>query len=191
MFYRAFAQAFFPRMQIYLRSNGDVHDLLPAARRAIADVDPNIVARSADALEDVYARAIRSFTVNARLVALLGALALILAAVGLYAVTAYLVTQRTKELGVRRAIGAQSLHILRDVLGGTVQHVAAGLVIGGLATIWLLPAAERFLFELSPLDPFTFAVAGGVLTLTAVLASALPARRALRLDPLVALRSES
>jgi predicted permease len=190
MYYRPFAQSFFPRMQVYLRSSGNPHELITAARRAVADVDPNIVPRSIDALDDVYARAIRSYTVNARLVSVLGALALVLATVGLYAVTAYLVAQRTKELGVRMAIGAQSVDVLRDVLGGAAQRALLGLVIGVLATISLLPAVERFLFELSPLDPVTFLIAGALLTSATMLASALPARRATRIDPLTALRAE-
>jgi predicted permease len=190
MYYRAFAQNFFPRMQVYLRATGDPRELITAARRAVEEVDPNIVPRSVDALGDVYARAIRSYTVNARLVGVLGVLALVLAAVGLYAVTAYLVAQRTKELGVRMAIGAQSFDVLRDILGGAARRALLGLVIGFLATISLLPAVERFLFDLSPLDPVTFIAAGSILTLATLLASALPARRATLVDPLVALRSD-
>lgn len=190
MFYRPFAQAFFSRMQIYVRTTGDALALVPSVRAAMAEIDPDIVPRSVDALDRIYADRIRTFTVNARLVAVLAVVALLLASMGLYAVTSYLVARRTREFGLRMAIGAQSGDVLRDVLGGALQHGAIGVVIGALATIALVPAVERFLFELSPLDPAAFLWAGVPLLIAVLLASGLPARRAVRIEPVVALRTD-
>ena len=190
MFYRPFAQAFFPRMQIYVRTSGDAMQQVPAVRRAIADVDPAIAPRAIDALERVHANGIRTFTANARLVGVLAVVALILATMGLYAVTSYLVTQRTREFGLRMAIGAQSGDVLRDVLGNALQRGALGVVIGALAAIAIVPAIERFLFELSPLDPYAFLAAGIPLLAAMLVATGLPARRAIRIEPIVALRGE-
>jgi predicted permease len=190
MFYRPFAQAFFPRMQIYVRTSGDAMQQVPAVRRAIADVDPAIAPRAIDALERVHANGIRTFTANARLVGVLAVVALILATMGLYAVTSYLVTQRTREFGLRMAIGAQSGDVLRDVLGNALQRGALGVIIGALAAIAIVPAIERFLFELSPLDPYAFLAAGVPLLAAMLLATGLPARRAIRIEPIVALRGE-
>ncbi len=187
-FYRPFTQAYFPRMQVYLRTRGDALAQVPAVRRAIADVDAAIVPRSVDALDRIHANAIRTFTANARLVGVLAVVALILATMGLYAVTSYLVTQRTREIGLRMAIGAQAGDVLRDVLGGALQRGVIGVIIGALAAIALVPAIERFLFELSPLDPIAFLAAGVPLLIAMLLASGLPARRALRIEPIVALR---
>ncbi|HSL72195.1 MAG TPA: ABC transporter permease [Longimicrobiales bacterium] len=190
MFYRAFAQSYFPRMQIYVRTQGDAAELAPAARRAIAEVDPDLAPRGVDALDRVYANRIRVFTTNARLVAVLGSLALVLAAMGLYAVTAYLVAQRTREIGLRMALGAQPRAVLGTVLGGALRRALLGLLIGALAALAVVPALEHFLFELSPLDPVTFLVAGTLLGAATLAASAIPARRATRIDPRVALQAD-
>jgi predicted permease len=190
MFYRPFAQAFFSRMQIYVRTSGDALALVPSVRAAIAEIDPDIVPRSVAALDRVHADRIRTFTVNARLFAILAVVALLLASMGLYAVTSYLVARRTREFGLRMAIGAQAGDVLRDVLGGALQRGAIGVVIGALTTIALVPAVERFLFELSPLDPAAFLWAGVPLLIAVLFASGLPARRAVRIEPVAALRTD-
>jgi ABC-type antimicrobial peptide transport system permease subunit len=159
-------------------------------RAAIAEIDPDIVPRSVAALDRVHADRIRTFTVNARLFAILAVVALLLASMGLYAVTSYLVARRTREFGLRMAIGAQAGDVLRDVLGGALQRGAIGVVIGALTTIALVPAVERFLFELSPLDPAAFLWAGVPLLIAVLLASGLPARRAVRIEPVAALRTD-
>jgi putative ABC transport system permease protein len=177
-------------MVVYLRTTGDAARLMDPARRAIGELDPNIVPRSVNTLERVHADAIRSYTTNARLVTVLGAIALLLAALGLYAVTSYLVTQRTREFGLRLAIGAQPSDLLRHVLAGALQRAALGIIIGLLGSVALVQLTERFLFELSPTDPKAFAAAGLLLGTSVALASWLPARRATRVDPVVALRAE-
>jgi predicted permease len=190
MFFRPAAQSSFPRMVVYLRTGGDPIALVDAARRALAELDPNIVPRSIRTLEDVHADRIRSFTANARLVTVLGAIALILAALGLYAVTSYLVTQRTREFGLRLAIGAQPTDLLRDVLGNALQRAGIGIVIGILGALALVEVTERFVFDLSPTDIGSYGIAAAVLATSVTLATLLPAKRATQVDPMVALRTD-
>ena len=189
MFFQPYAQNFNARMSVFVRGPGAAA-LVPALRSAVAELDPNVVPRTVRSLEEIYSDSVRGYTSNARLVTVLGTVAMILAALGLYALMAYLVTQRTREFGLRMAIGAQRNDILRDVLGGAAQLAAAGLAIGALGAIALVPLIEGFLFELSPLDPLAFAAAASLLTISAGVAAYLPARRATRVDPLLALRSE-
>jgi putative ABC transport system permease protein len=189
-YYRAFAQAFYPRMVIFLRSTGEVQRLVDPARRVITELDATIVPRSVITLGEVHDNDIRGFTANARLVTVLGVLALVLAALGLYAVTSYLVTQRTREFGLRLAVGAQPFDLLRNVLGGALQRAGIGIAIGLLGSVAMVQLTERFLFEMSPLDAQSFLAAALLLGGSVALASWLPARRATRVDPVVALRSE-
>jgi ABC-type antimicrobial peptide transport system permease subunit len=190
MFYRAFAQAYFPRMQVYVRTAGEPLQLALPIRQAIAEIDPAVVVRGIDPLEQVYHASFREFSVNARLVGLLGGLALLLSALGLYAVTSYFVTQRTREFGLRLAIGAQSGDLLRDVLRGAAQRALLGLTIGVLGSVALVSLVERFLFELSPMDPTAFASAAVLLGGSMLLASWWPARRATQIQPTIALRAD-
>jgi predicted permease len=190
MFFRPYAQAYTPRMSIYARTGGATATLSAPFRAAVAELDPNVVPRSVRTFDEVYDDAVRGYTANARLVSVLGTVALILAAIGLYALTAYLVTQRTREFGLRMAIGAQRADVLRQVLSGALQLAAAGLVIGALGAVSLVPLVESFLFELSPLDPLAFAAAAGLLAAATTVAAFLPARRATRVDPVVALRTD-
>ncbi len=117
-------------------------------------------------------------------------LALILAAVGLYGVLAYTVVQRTHELGVRLALGAQRADILRLVVGQGVRIAGLGLVVGALAALLGGRALASLLYGISPHDPLVLAVAGLTVLAVAALSSWLPARRATRVDPMVALRYE-
>jgi putative ABC transport system permease protein len=187
-FYRAFAQSYFPRMQIYVRTRNDPLALADGIRHALAEIDPLVVIRGIDSLQQLYRTSIRSYTTNARLVTVLGALALLLSAIGLYAVTSYFVTQRRREFGLRLAIGAQPRDLQRDVLRGAAQRAGAGLIIGILGSITLVSLVERFLFELSPTDPATFVSAATLLLGSLLLATWWPARRAMRVEPVVALR---
>jgi len=159
-------------------------------RIAVAELDANVVIRRSEPLGQIYQTAIRGYTVNARLVSVLGALALILCTMGLYAVTSYLVLQRGREFGVRLAIGAQPIHLLRNVLGGALQRAALGLVIGVAGSLLLVSLIERFLFQLSPTDPITFVLAGCLLSAATLLASWWPAQRAMKVDPLKVLRAD-
>jgi ABC-type antimicrobial peptide transport system permease subunit len=122
--------------------------------------------------------------------ALFGVLGLVIAAVGIYGVMAYVVAQRTNEIGVRMALGATRGHVVSMVLRRAGALMAAGLAIGAAAAWWLSATVKTFLFAVRPNDPWIFAAALAVLASAGLLASALPARRAATVDPLVALRSE-
>jgi ABC-type antimicrobial peptide transport system permease subunit len=124
------------------------------------------------------------------IVGLFGALALAIASAGLYGVMAYLVTQRTREIGVRLALGAPPARVMTAVIGRGVVHTAAGVVIG-VAVAWVLATSvEAFLFEVRPHDPVVYGAAAALLAACGVIAAFVPARRAARVDPVIALRTE-
>lgn len=119
-----------------------------------------------------------------------GGLALLLAAIGLYSVIAYNVAQRTHELGVRRALGAQAKHAVRLVVTDGLRLAAIGVALGAFVAFWAGRFVKPLLFDVSPRDPLVFVFVAGLLVLVAVAASWIPALRASRVDPNVALRSE-
>ena len=116
--------------------------------------------------------------------------ALLLASIGLYAVVAHWVSQRTQEIGIRMAIGGSARDILRLVFKQGVTSLALGLTIGLGAALLMLPALEAVLIQVSPADPLTLVVAAVVLSAAALLGCVIPARRAMRVEPLRALRTE-
>jgi ABC-type antimicrobial peptide transport system permease subunit len=124
------------------------------------------------------------------LLGLFGLLGLVISAAGIYGVMAYVVSQRTREIGVRMALGATRGKVVGMVLSNALVLVTLGLAIGGIAAWFLSAAAKTFLFRLEASDPRAFAVAIAVLAVAALVASAIPARRAASVDPMVALRAE-
>ena len=127
---------------------------------------------------------------NLILIGIFGAIALTLAAVGLYGVMAYSVTQRSHELGIRIAVGASPRDILRLVLGQGIRMTLLGAAFGLVASLFVTRALSSLLFGVSATDPVTFIAVPVVLALVAILACYLPARRAMRVDPIIALRYE-
>jgi ABC-type antimicrobial peptide transport system permease subunit len=124
------------------------------------------------------------------IVGLFGGLALAIASAGLYGVTAYLVTRRTREIGVRLALGAAPSRLMMSVIGRGAAHTGAGLAIG-IAIAWQLASlVEAFLFEVGPHDPIVYGGAAALLAVCGVVATMVPARRAARVDPVIALRVE-
>jgi putative ABC transport system permease protein len=141
-------------------------------------------------MEEVAAEATSQPRFRAELVSLFAALAVTLAAIGIFGVLAFSVRQRTRELGIRVALGANTVDVLRLVLGGALKMSAAGVAIGLAGAVALTRFLETLLFAVRPLDTVTFIATAGVLLLTAVVASAVPAWGAMRVDPAVALRQE-
>jgi putative ABC transport system permease protein len=141
-------------------------------------------------MEPVLAARIAQRRLNMLLLGLFGLLGLVISAVGIYGVMAYVVAQRTREIGVRMALGATRATVVRMVLANACALVAIGLAIGGAGAWYLSSAAKSFLFKLDANDPRAFAAAVFLLAASALVASAIPARRAATVDPMIALRSE-
>ena len=158
-------------------------------RKTLASIDPNFVLYSVDPYQSVVSADFQQENMIATLTALFGVLGLVLAAVGLYGVMAYTVEQRTSEIGVRMALGADRGEVMRMVLRGAFSQIGIGLALGVPAAIGAGALMSKQLFGVKPWDPIMIAVAAGMLGLAALLASAIPARRAAGVEPMVALRN--
>jgi putative ABC transport system permease protein len=177
-------------MIVAVRANGDPMQLVTAARRAIHSVDPEQAIVNMRPMADQIRDSLAERRLVLTLVGVFAAAALLLAALGVYGVTASSVTQRTRELGIRMALGAQRRSVIWSVLGEPTRLVAIGLAIGLAGTLAARKVVQRLLYDVSPTDPLTLAAVALVLLLVALLASYIPARRATRLDPMIALRSD-
>ena len=161
-----------------------------AARQRIWEVDRDQPVSNVATLDDILDDEVRQRRVQALLLGAFSALALVLACVGLYGVLSFLVSQRTQEIGVRIALGARPSDILSNVVGRGLALAAAGTAIGLAATLALTRLVETLLFGVSARDPFTFIAVPAILLLVASTACFIPALRAMRVDPMTALRSE-
>jgi putative ABC transport system permease protein len=188
--YVPFAQDVFSTMWIVARTNGDPAPLAPAARQVVRELDPGLPAYSMTPLADVVSDSVAERRFSVLLLGLFALIALFLAAVGVYGVMAYTVNQRTQEIGVRMAMGAQRGDVLRMVVGDGMKLALAGLAIGLAAALALARIATSMLFEVTPFDPASYGATAIVLLAVAALACYIPARRATRVDPIVALRQE-
>ena len=176
---------------LVIRTHGDPNALIPSVKAAIWSVNPEQrLTADTVTLEGYMDKLLAQRRFNMALLALFGALGLVIAAVGIYGVMAYIVAQRTSEIGVRMALGATRGDVVGMVLKRAVVLMTIGLVLGG-AGAWLLSRnIATFLFQTEPTDPGIFAASLAVLTAAGLLASAVPAHRAASVDPLVALRHE-
>jgi putative ABC transport system permease protein len=175
---------------LVVRTTGDPTSLASAVRDAVWSVDPHQPVSEIVTMDGVLDREVAQRRVQAVLLGGLAALALTLACVGIYGVMAYLVTQQNHEIGIRMALGAHSRNIVGLILGRGAKLTATG-VATGIATALLVTRLMRsLLFGVSPFDPLTFAGVALLLTFVALAACYFPARRALRIDPMVALRFE-
>ena len=170
------------------RTSGDPTAVANAVRDAVWAVDPALPITRVQTMQRLRSAVTAKEQFNLLLVGLFALLALILSAVGLYGVTAYAVIQRTRELGIRLALGAQPGDVLRIVVGQGARLVAIGLAIGTLASLALTRLMATLLFGVSSRDPATFAGVGVLLAVVSLVACYIPARRAMRVDPVVALR---
>jgi putative ABC transport system permease protein len=184
-------QPFFLRDVSYvLRTSADPLAVVPAMRSVLRSVDRNQPAASIGLMADVLSAATAEPEFYARLLSIFAVLAVALALVGTYGVIAYSVTQRSREIGVRLALGADGARVFRMVIRRTALLATAGVVIGAAAAWWLTRFLSTLLFEVTPTDPSTFVVVAATILGTALLAGAVPARRATRVDPSLALRHE-
>ncbi|HSC26130.1 MAG TPA: ABC transporter permease, partial [Vicinamibacterales bacterium] len=175
------------RLTVITRTAVDPAVMLPAFLAAIDDLDPTANV-SIGTLRDAASTELSMRRVGTQMVGTIGIVGLLLTAIGLYGVVSYLVASRIPELGIRIALGATPRQLQREVLGHAARLAGAGIAIGAGASLLVTPALATFLAGLSPADPIAFAAAAAVLMLVAFVASHLPARRAARVDPLLALR---
>jgi putative ABC transport system permease protein len=177
-------------MAVVLRTAVPPASISQAARRAVHDVDPNLPVSQVRTLEQIVSRSISQPRFYMTLLAAFAALALVLAAIGIFGVLSYAVAQRTREIGIRMALGAQESTVVRLVVREAMLLAAAGVTLGLIAAFFVSHSLEAFLFQTRPTDPLTFAGVATLLAVVALTASYIPARRATQVDPLTALRSE-
>jgi len=175
---------------VVLRTEGDPTLVMATVRRAVAEIDPREVVYNVQTMDEVVSNSFAARRLSMILLGVFAALALVLACVGIYGVISYLVGQRTHEIGVRVALGAQPGDVLRLVVGHGARMALIGVVIGTGAALGLTRLMANQLFGVSAHDPVTFAGVGMLLIIVALAACYIPARRAMRVDPMIALRYE-
>jgi putative ABC transport system permease protein len=178
------------QMSVVMRTAGEPLAQAAALRQAIAAIDPGQPVVKPRSMEDNVATSVAQPRFRTWLIVLFAGLALLLAAVGIYGVLSYSVTQRTREIGIRVALGAERRHVLRTVVGEGLRFTLLGVALGVAGGLAVTRVLQGFLFGVSAFDPGAFVGAAVLLVGVAVVASLMPARRATRVDPLVALRSE-
>jgi macrolide transport system ATP-binding/permease protein len=188
--YQALLQDYTPAGTLHVRSAGDAASLAAPVRREVQQLDPTLSLFDVRTLEEQVGESLQPQKMNVVLLGVFGVLALLLAAIGLYGVASYSVSQRTREIGVRMALGARPSSVLALVLGHGMILVGAGLTVG-LVVAYVVSSFTQALFAgVSPHDPATFIVTAAGLGAIALLATYVPARRATRIDPLIALRTD-
>jgi predicted permease len=175
---------------ILIRSHSDPTALVPAVRKAVQDVDPDQPVFGVQTMEQALAQNRWPYRVFGTLFTIFAVIALVLSAVGIYAVTAYSVTQRTQEIGVRMALGARASQVSWLILRQGLMQLAIGLTLGTAGALAAGPVLRALLVQIEPRDPATLGAIAVVFTVVTVVACLIPARRATRLDPLAALRVE-
>ena len=189
-FYTPYTQFTYAWRVVMLRTAGDPSAVVPAVRKAVHSVDPELALTEVRALADVIGASWARHRFDAALFALFGGAALLLAASGIYAVVAYAVGRRTREMGIRIALGAPHAAVMRLVIGEGMAWPLVGLVAGVAIAPALTVLLRASLYDVAPTEPRVFAAGVGILLSAAVVACLVPARRATRADPLEALRAE-
>ncbi len=188
--YRPLWQARLSSSSLIVRAETEPQSLIAAVRRELQQLDPNLPIASTKTMTENLSFALLPARLAASVLGSFGLLALALAAIGLYGVMSYSVLRRTRELGIRLALGAQVKDIHRLVMGHGINLVLLGVGIGLVVSFAVMRLLKNLLFGVSATDPLTFIIVGAVLLMVALLACYLPARRATKVDPLTALRHE-
>jgi putative ABC transport system permease protein len=178
------------RQSYVVRTVGDPSSAAVAVRAAVREVDPALPVFDMEPMSDTVAGSLARPRFLSILLGAFSAIALVLAAVGIYGVMAYSVSQRTQEIGVRMAFGARSSDVLKMVLSQGAKLAGLGIGLGLLGAFALTRVMSTLLFEVSVTDPVTFAVVVPLLAVVALLACYIPARRATKVDSMIALRGE-
>src|SRR6516165_457171 len=191
-FYIPIRQIFRPEygLTFHVRTAGSVNEAIQALRAEAAAIDPALTIFDAEPMTEYIAASLFGAKIAATLLSVLSCVGLLLAAMGLYGVLAYSVAQRTQEIGLRMALGASPADVLKLVVWQGLQLTFAGVVIGTVVAAVSGRFLSSLLYDVRPADPFTFVAVSLVLTAIALLACAIPVRRATRIDPMVALRYE-
>jgi predicted permease len=179
-----------PRVTLHVRAAGNPLTLAPAVRNAIRSVNGDVPADRPMLLRALVDRSVAGQRAAARLLTIFGVIALAVAAVGVYGLTAYTVMRRSKELGVRVALGARPADLLWMLVSQSAWPVGVGLAIGTVGALALTGLVRSLLFGVTASDPLSFVAGGGLLVVAMLVATLIPARRAMRASPLAALRMD-
>jgi putative ABC transport system permease protein len=188
--YLPLRQQYSPFGALIIRTTGDPEAVMGAVRAQVNQLDRNLALTNGQTVEQLLAQGLWAARMGAALLGLFGLLALILASIGIYGVLSYSVTQRTSEIGIRMALGAQSQQVLKLVLSQGMLLAAVGVLLGVAIALPITRFASTLLYGVSVWDPLTYISITLLLMAVAFLACYVPARRATRIDPLVALRFE-
>ncbi len=189
-FFRPYTQAAWPVMTIVARTVLAPASYSKALKQALAEIEPEQPVSDIATLEDVLSSSVGSRRFPMLLLSTFAFLALALAAVGIAGVVGYSVNQRTHEIGIRLALGVQPREVLRSIVGGSMAWALAGVVLGIAGAACMTRFLSDLLYEVRPTDPVVLCAVSTLLAAIALLASYIPARRSMRVDPMVALRYE-
>jgi putative ABC transport system permease protein len=188
--YLPFNQAPLNDVSLLLRTTGSPAPMINGARAAIKEIDADLPIFDVKSMRDVLSDSVAQPRFYAILLGSFAAMALVIAALGIYGVISYTVSQRTRELGIRIALGAQRDRVVRLVIRQGLGLTLAGIVIGIAGAYGLTRLIASLLFGVAPADPLTFGAVAAIFVIVACLASYLPARRAAAVDPIIAMRAE-
>jgi putative ABC transport system permease protein len=188
--YWPFARNPYGAMTLTVRTAGDTAAVVHSVRGILRAQDPDLALADVQTMGEVVSRSVAQRRLMMVMLGIFAGAALLLAAVGIYGVIAYSVTQRTQEIGIRLALGAQRSDVLKMIVGQAAMLAVAGITIGAVGAGLLTSLMAELLFDVKPFDPLTFVGVAAVLAGVALLASYLPGRRATRVDPVIALRAE-
>jgi putative ABC transport system permease protein len=177
-------------MSLVVRSKSDPTGLAEALRQQVLGVDPNQPVYNVKTMENVIDDSMSASRMNTMLLSIFAGLAMILAMIGIYSVMSYTVTQNTREIGIRMALGAQARDVLKLIVGQGLVLTLIGVVVGVAAAFGLTRLMSSLLYGVTTTDPLTFVIVSVILVAVAVISCYLPARRATKVDPMVALRYE-
>ena len=188
--YLPLAQYYTPQATLQVRTANDPRTVLASVREQVQNLDKNLAVTGVFTIGELLSQGLWAPRMAAALLSLFGLIALVLAAIGIYGVMAYSIAQRTREVGIRMALGAQPGDVLKLVIGQGMLLAGAGVAVGLIAAFGVARLFSSLLFGVSATDPLTFVTVAAVLSVSALAACYFPARRAMRVDPIVALRYE-